>query len=129
MKLTGKIEGQPVTFTLISEEGRTSVFEAEVPATLDGEYVVELTAVDDAGNITFVCRYLVTIDMANMCVHLVPLPEYYLVGIPCDYEMTEVSQGFALIAVCRGYNIKSVGQDYWLEPIYPDCRLNLGGRI
>lgn len=128
MKLTGKIEGQPVTFTLISEEGRTSVFEAEVPATLDGEYVVELTAVDDAGNITFVCRYLVTIDMANMCVHLVPLPEYYLVGIPCSYEMAEVSQGFALIAVCRDYNIKSAEQDYWLEPIYPDCRLNLGGR-
>ena len=33
MKLTGKIEGQPVTFTLISDEGRTSVFEAEVPVT------------------------------------------------------------------------------------------------
>ena len=43
--------------------------------------------------------------------------------------MTEVSQGVALVAVCRDYNIKSVEQDYWLEPIYPDCRLNLGGRI
>lgn len=129
MKLTGKIEGQPVTFTLISEESRTSVFEAEVPATLDGEYVIELTAVDDAGNITFVCQYIVTIDMANMCVHLVPLPEYYLVGIPRSFEMTEVPQGFALNAVCKDYNIKFVGKDYWLEPLYPDCRLNLGGRI
>lgn len=102
MNLTGKIEGQPVTFTLIRQEGRTAVFQAAVPATLDGEYVVELTAMDDAGNVAFVCKYIVTIDMSGLCVHVVPLPDYWL---------------------------EPVQEDYWLEPIYPDCKLDLGCRI
>lgn len=93
MRLTGKIEGQPVAFTLASQNGRDYVFKAEVPSTLDGEYVAELTATDEAGNVAFVCKYIVTVDLANLCVHLMRLP------------------------------------DYWLEPVYPECRLDLGRRI
>lgn len=111
MTLAGKIEGQPVTFTLISQEGRTARFRAEVPSTLDGEYVVELTATDDAGNVAFVCKYIVTIDMSRLCVHLVPLQDYWLEPIQPEYDLVPVTD------------------DYWLEPIYPDCKLDLGVRI
>lgn len=111
MTLTGKIEGQPVTFTLISQEGRRTKFQAEVPATLDGEYVVELTATDEAGNVAFVCKYLVTIDMSRLCVHLVPLPDYWLEPMHPEYDLVPVMD------------------DYWLEPIYPECKLDLGVRI
>lgn len=111
MKLTGKIEGQPVSFTLIRQEGRTAVFQTEAPATLDGEYVVELTATDDAGNVAFVCKYLVTIDMSRLCVHLVPLPDYWLQPVQAEYDLVPVAE------------------DYWLEPIYPECKLDLGVRI
>lgn len=111
MTLAGKIEGQPVTFTLISQEGRTAKFRAEVPSTLDGEYVVELTAIDDAGNVAYTCRYLVTIDMSRLCVHLVPLPDYWLEPVQAEYDLV------------------AVAVDYWLEPIYPECKLDLGVRI
>lgn len=111
MKLTGKIEGQEVTFYLVRQEGRTSVFTAEVPSKLDGEYVVELTAEDDAGNVAFICKYLVTLDLTNLCVHLLPLPDYILLDQSKDYDLQNITPG------------------YWFEPLYPDCAINLGGRI
>ncbi|MGN0417193.1 PF13754 domain-containing protein [Anaerostipes faecalis] len=129
MKLTGKIEGQPVTFELVRQEGRISVFTAEVPANLDGEYVVELTAEDDAGNIAFVCKYLVTIDLTNLCVHLMPLQDYVLIDQDLGYEMEDVSGIYRMIDVSTGYDLQNVSPGYWLEPMYPECALNLGGRL
>lgn len=129
MKLTGKIEGQPVAFELVRQEGRASVFTAEVPANLDGEYVVELTAEDDAGNIAFICKYLVTIDLTNLCVHLMPLQDYVLIDQDLGYEMEDVSGIYRMIDVSTGYDLQNVSPGYWLEPMYPECALNLGGRL
>lgn len=129
MTLTGKIEGLPVTFTLISQEGRISVFQAEVPATLDGEYVVELTATDDAGNVAYTCKYLVTIDMSGLCVHIVPLPDYWLEPVGIDYDLVPVCDVYRLDPVQDDYDIIAMTDEFWLEPIYPDCKLDLGYRI
>ena len=129
MKLTGKIEGQQVAFELVRQEGRTSVFTAEVPANLDGEYVVELTAEDDAGNIAFVCKYLVTIDLTNLCVHLMPLQDYVLIDQDPGYELEDVSGTYSMIDVSTGYDLQNVSPGYWLEPMYPECSIELGGRI
>lgn len=129
MKLTGKIEGQPVAFELVRQEGRTSVFSAEVPSNLDGEYVVELTAEDDAGNIAFVCKYLVTIDLTNLCVHLMPLQDYVLVDQDPGYELEDISGAYSMIDVNTEYDLQNVSPGYWLEPMYPECTLNLGGRL
>ena len=129
MKLTGKIEGQQVAFELIRQEGRTSVFTAEVPTNLDGEYVVELTAEDDAGNIAYICKYLVTIDLTNLCVHLMPLQDYVLIDQSQGYELEDVSGVFDVINISIGYDLQNVSPGYWLEPMYPECTLNLGGRL
>lgn len=129
MKLTGKIEGQPVAFELVRQEGRTSVFTAEVPTTLDGEYVVELTAEDDAGNIAYICKYLVTIDLTNLCVHLMPLEDYVMIDQDLGYELEDVSGTCNIIDVSIGYDLQNESPGYWLEPMYPECALNLGGRL
>ena len=129
MKLTGKIEGQPVAFELVRQEGRTSVFSAEVPSNLDGEYVVELTAEDDAGNIAFICKYLVTIDLTNLCVHLMPLQDYVLVDQDPVYKLEGISGAYSMIDVNTEYDLQNVSPGYWLEPMYPECTLNLGGRL
>ena len=129
MKLAGKIEGQPVTFTLIRQEGRTFVFSAKVPANLDGEYVVELTAEDDAGNIAFVCKYLVTIDLTNLCVHLMPLQDYILIDQSLGYELKDMFGIYDIRNVNTEDDLQNVSQGYWLEPMYPECSIELGGRI
>ena len=70
VKLVGKIDGQDVIF----ERREGDRWDATVPRNLTGVYIVELTAVDAAGNVAYCARYIVTIDLAALCVHLQPCP-------------------------------------------------------
>lgn len=70
VKLTGVIEGNPVIF----ERKSGDVWETTIPAKLNGIYIVELTAVDEAGNIAYCAKYIVTVDLSALCVHLEPFP-------------------------------------------------------
>lgn len=70
VKLTGTVEGNPVIFERQGGDTWTCV----VPATLSGTYVVELTAVDDAGNTAYCAQYIIAIDLSALCVHLEPYP-------------------------------------------------------
>ena len=70
VSLTGKIDGQEIIFTRkFGDE-----WETVIPQNLSGIYVVELTAVDEAGNIGFLTKYIVTIDLSAMRVSLEPYP-------------------------------------------------------
>ena len=40
---------------------------------LSGSYIVELVATDEAGNQGFATRYILTVDLDALCVHLSPL--------------------------------------------------------
>lgn len=70
VKLTGNINGDAVIFERIQGDE----WEATVPASLNGVYIVDLLAVDEAGNETYWAKYILTIDMAALCVHLEPYP-------------------------------------------------------
>lgn len=69
-KLTGVVEGAMVIFE--RKSGDTWI--CTVPATLSGTYVLELTAIDEAGNMAYCARYIIAIDLASLCVHLEPYP-------------------------------------------------------
>ena len=45
-------------------------------ASLDGAFVVDLTAIDEAGNVGYTAKYIITIDLASLCVHIEPCPYY-----------------------------------------------------
>ena len=49
---------------------------AVIPATLNGKYVIGLTAYDEAGNIGNYATYIITVDLASMRVTLEPLDIY-----------------------------------------------------
>ena len=70
VKLVGKVNGQDIIF----ERQDGDWWRATVPRTLNGVYIVELTATDDTGNTAFCAKYIVTIDVAALCVHLEPYP-------------------------------------------------------
>lgn len=74
VKLTGKVNNVQVEFTRISRE----LWETIVPKSLDGQYIVELTAYDEAGNFQYTTKYLLEIDYAALCVHLIPLTKYII---------------------------------------------------
>lgn len=45
-------------------------------STLNGKYVIGLTAYDEAGNIGYYATYIITVDLASMRVTLEPLDIY-----------------------------------------------------
>ena len=90
IKVTGKVDGQEVVFER-SEGNRWNI---TVPYDLDGMYVIEVTAEDDAGNIAYCTKMLLIVDPATLCAKLVPfdytveiMPEEYNVEPCCDYQV------------------------------------------
>ena len=72
VKLTGIINGSTVVF----ERNSGDVWEATIPKNLNGQYVVELYAYDEAGNIGYAAKYIITIDLEALCVKFEPYPYY-----------------------------------------------------
>lgn len=83
VKLVGKINSQTVIF----ERTKGDWWEAAIPSVPSGVYIVELTAVDDAGNKGFCTRYIMTVDLTALRVTLETYP-YEAVLIPQDFYIT-----------------------------------------
>ena len=59
---------------LFSREKKGTGGKPSFPLNLSGSYIVELVATDEAGNQGFATRYILTVDLDALCVHLSPLP-------------------------------------------------------
>ena len=69
VKLEGKVDGQAIIF---EREFGGDVWKATIPPRASGIYIVELTATDDAGNVAYCAKYIVTIDIAALSVRIEP---------------------------------------------------------
>lgn len=67
-KVIGKVDGQEVIY----ERAEGDLWNVTVPLDLDGMYVIEVTAYDEAGNITFCTKMLLIVDPETLCVRLQP---------------------------------------------------------
>ncbi len=63
-KVIGKVDGKEVVF----EHAEGDLWNITVPLDLDGMYVVEVTAYDDAENVAFCTKILLIVDPATLCV-------------------------------------------------------------
>lgn len=70
VKLVGVINEHQVAFSRRSDDA--DIWDAIAPKNLSGQYVVELTGYDGAGNQAYVTSYIVTIDMGNLKVSIKP---------------------------------------------------------
>lgn len=82
-KLTGNVNGNAVIFERIQGDK----WRITVPRDLSGTYIVDLLAEDEAGNETYWARYILTVDLTALCVHLVPCP-YQVEVLPERYYAT-----------------------------------------
>lgn len=72
------------------------------PQNLNGAYVVDMSAVDEAGNIAYIARYIITIDISSMCVHIEPCPYREELLEPQYQAVLENSEYYAeLIGGCN----------------------------
>lgn len=62
VRLEGKVQGQDVIFNRIYGDE----WETVIPPSLNGVYIVELTAYDDVGNMAYTARYILTIDLTSI---------------------------------------------------------------
>ena len=69
-RVEGIVNGDPVIFQRVVGDQ----WEAQVPSSLNGTYVIEMTAWDEAGNMAFTTRYLLQYDPVNLCVKLMQIP-------------------------------------------------------
>ena len=88
------------------------------PYDLDGMYVVELTAENDAGNIAYCTKMLLIVDPATLCVRLVPL-DYMVEIVPEDCKVTVIPEDYAVEAVPEQYQVIAEPDPLFVEVIYP----------
>ena len=84
-KVIGKVDGSEVIY----EKGEEDKWTVTVPSDLDGMYVVEVTAYDEAGNSAYCTKMLLIVDPATLCVSLVPY-EYIVEVVQDDYMIDVV---------------------------------------
>lgn len=70
VRLIGEVNGQEVIFQRVLGD----TWEAQVPSSLDGTYVIGMTAYDEAGNEAYFARYILTVDLSSLCTHLYKNP-------------------------------------------------------
>lgn len=71
-RVFGRVDGTEVVF----DRAVGDRWNIPVPLDVDGEYVVEITAEDEAGNQSYMARMLYTVDTGNICIHMLPIPKY-----------------------------------------------------
>ena len=67
-------KNEPYYYSLDRARRDGDWWETTVPKTLNGVYVVELTATDEAGNIAYTAKYILTIDITALRVKLQRYP-------------------------------------------------------
>lgn len=67
-RLVGNINGEQIIFNRVEGDR----WETTIPQSLNGAYIVELTATDEAGNEAFCARYVIVIDLTALRVSIRP---------------------------------------------------------
>lgn len=114
VKVSGKIDGKEVIF----ERAEGDRWNATVPYDLDGMYVVELTAENDAGNIAYCTKMLLIVDPATLCVKLVPL-DYMVEVVPEEYETHIIPEDYLVEVMEEQYQVATLPDLFYVEVVYP----------
>lgn len=117
--LYGLVDGQQIVF-----ERNGDVWETTIPADLDGTYIVELWAVDEAGNVGYRSDYIITIDLASLCVHLVPYDKS-AEKMSGQYLVHTESREYCATICENEYRSESCLSPYYATVIKPECEVRL----
>ena len=114
VKVSGKVDGQDVIF----ERSEGNQWNITVPYDLDGMYVIEVTAENDAGNVAYCTKMLLIVDPATLCVKLVPL-DYMVEVVPEEYEMHIIPEDYLMEVMEEQYQVAALPDLFSIEVVYP----------
>ena len=114
VKVSGKVDGQDVIF----ERSYGTSWNITVPYDLDGMYVIEVTAENDAGNVAYCTKMLLIVDPATLCVKLVPL-DYMVEVVPEEYETHIIPEDYLVEVMEEQYQVATLPDLFYVEVVYP----------
>lgn len=97
VRLQGKIQGNDVIFNLIEGD----IWETIIPQSLNGVYIVELTAFDDSGNSAYTSRYILTVDMASLSVKIMPFNFYGEFSLKKRKTNIRIGKYYSKVRCCK----------------------------
>lgn len=96
----GRINGADIIF--LKQDGKWT---AQVPSVPDGEYVSEIFATDEAGNVSFLCRML--FEIQGHSVKVVMLDKGYISEqITVEYQSKILQNGYFADLKREGFKIE-----------------------
>ena len=104
-RVFGAVDNQDVVFTPNIDTG---LWETAVPADVDGEYVTELYAEDEAGNISYMATVLFAVDTSNMCVRVKVIryaTESSLIDYDADCSLTDIRAETIRCELCGRWSV------------------------
>ncbi len=114
VKVSGKVDGQDVIF----ERSEGNQWNITVPYDLDGMYVIEVTAENDAGNVAYCTKMLLIVDPATLCVKLVPL-DYMVEVVLEEYETHIIPEDYLVEVMEEQYQVATLPDLFYVEVVYP----------
>lgn len=98
MRLIGNIDGIEVRFDFYPP----NIFKAEIPKQLDGTYILQLHAIDEAGNITNYSDIFVRIDFKQLNIEV----------LPSNYNFIGDSMDMGVVALDKNFTFKNISSDF-----------------
>ena len=114
VRVEGIINGDKVIF----EREAGDQWMATVPESLNGVYVVNLTAWDEAGNVAYYAKYILAYDPANLCASLIPCP-YQAELVPDTWGAAAALSDYYAQLVPDAWQASVTLSDYYAELIEP----------
>lgn len=96
VRLEGKVQGKDVIFNRVYGDE----WETIIPSSLNGAYVVELSAYDDAGNMAYTARYILTVDLTSIHAKVRINRIETRAGLSGYYSDERLSQYYAKVRRC-----------------------------
>jgi hypothetical protein len=111
MRLIGYIDGVEITFDFYPP----NTFKAEIPKRLDGTYIVQLRAIDSAGNESNYSNVFIRIDFEKLNIQVLPLnfeyknnEGYEIQEFFSKYVQKEYSISYSTVEISSEFSYKEL---------------------
>lgn len=98
MRLIGHVDGVEISFDFHPP----STFTAEIPRQLDGTYILQLQAIDDAGNVTNYSNIFIKIDFSALKFQMLESP----------FGFIHNGTGLAYFELAQLFNTMEIGRAF-----------------
>lgn len=116
-----RVFGKANDFEIILEKKANDRYEAKLPGVVDGQYIIELWAEDEAGNKTYVAKAMILVKAGKLKICL--LPDHTHAQIKRDHGKVDyINDEYEEKVVSKDLSIKVINKEFLIDIIMPITR-------